>query len=173
MSLESIEIHDESSQTTAKILPGYGFNCYSLVCKSAGKPVELLWSAPAFTTGMTRPAGSGIPILFPFAGRIAGTSFQYEGKSYPLEVGDDLGNAIHGFVHRRPWRVVEKSDRFVCGEFQASIDDPTLLTRWPADFRINVDYTIHPKSLDALAMVENVDTRPLPFAPAMTVSEGL
>jgi aldose 1-epimerase len=163
MTLESIQLQDAEGRTTAKILPGFGFNCYSFQASPDGKPVELLWSAPTFTTGTARPAGSGIPIMFPFAGRIAGTSFVYEGKTYQLEVGDDLGNAIHGFVHRRPWRVIEQKRQSTSGEFQASIDDPSLLERWPADFRIRVDYRVELSKLLGLVKIENPDTRPLPF----------
>jgi len=163
MTLDSIHLQTPDGHTTAKILPRLGFNCYSFQASPDGKPVELLWSAPTFTTGTARPAGSGIPILFPFAGRIAGTSFEYEGTTYQLEVGDDLGNAIHGFVHRRPWRVIEHGPQYAVGQFQASIDDPSLRDRWPADFRITMRYELGPSRLTGTVLVENPDDRPLPF----------
>ena len=57
----------------------------------------MLWAAADFAAG-GRPSSSGIPLMFPFAGRIRGTSFHFDGKQYALEAGDGLGNAIHGFV---------------------------------------------------------------------------
>ena len=121
-----------------------------------------MWAAPDFTSGRERPSGSGIPILFPFPGRVRGTQLQWRGKRYSLREGDGLGNAIHGFVHERPWRVIEQSETRVEGQFQASKDDPSLLDRWPADFRITLVYELHGWTLRASILVENPDDQPLP-----------
>ena len=66
---------------------------------------------PGFEAGDKRPSSSGIPLLFPFPGRIGGATFQFEGRDYRLEPGDAFGNAIHGFVFDRPWRVIEHEER--------------------------------------------------------------
>ena len=163
MTLEIAEIEDAGTGSKARVLPGLGFNCYSFEASGGGPPVDVLWSAPRFTSGTERPTRSGIPILFPFAGRIRGTSFQYGGRSFPLEVGDDFGNAIHGFVLNRQWRVTTHERQRIVGEFQASLDDPTLLERWPADFLIRVTYEIGANRLRCTIRVENPDERPLPF----------
>ena len=76
------------------------------------------------------------PILFPFPGRISGTSFHFRGRDYPLQAGDGIGNAIHGFVLNRPWQVVEQSDHRVVGRFHAAKVDASLLEHWPADFEL-------------------------------------
>ena len=163
MTLEVVEIEDGATGSKARVLPGLGFNCYSFEAAGDGPPIEVLWSAPRFTSGTERPTRSGIPILFPFAGRVRGTSFEYGGQRYALEVGDDFGNAIHGFVLNRPWRVVAHDRQRVVGEFQASVDDRTLLERWPADFRIRVAYEIAANRLRCLIQIENPDRVPLPF----------
>jgi D-hexose-6-phosphate mutarotase len=134
MTLKPITIFDPRSGARAKILPAIGFNCYSFEVQAEYGPIEVLWSADDFLTGQGKPSHSGIPLLFPFGGRIP--SFRYEGKSYSLDAGDGQGNAIHGFVLTRPWRVTEHSDHRVGATFQASIDDQALLSLWPADFRI-------------------------------------
>ena len=161
--LETIAISDSRSGATAKVLPGVGFNCYSFVAAPAGQLIEMLWSAPEFASGGGRPNRSGIPILFPFAGRIRGTSFDYGGRSYALEVGDDFGNAIHGFVLSRPWRITDRGESHVRGEFQASIDEPRLLERWPADFRIAVTYRVASDELTCEVTVMAAGKQPLPF----------
>ena len=61
--------------------------------KHAGQYVDINWSAPGFAEGPQRPSGSGIPVLFPFPGRIQGTVFHWEGKDYSLPAGDGQGNA--------------------------------------------------------------------------------
>jgi aldose 1-epimerase len=162
MALEPLTISDPGG-ARAKILPGVGFNCYSFEVPASTRPIEVLWTAPDFLSGKGRPSGSGIPLLFPFAGRIRGTSFRFDGKTFALEAGDGKGNAIHGFVLNRPWRVTHQTSNRATGQFQASLDDAALLEHWPADFRITADYQLRGNSLVTGYMIENPDTRPLPF----------
>jgi aldose 1-epimerase len=161
--MQSIELIDQQAGTKARILAGYGFNCYSFQARHRGQPVEVLWSVPGFDSGQERPSRSGIPLLFPFPGRIAGAKFCFEGKQYELEAADGQGNAIHGFVLNRPWRVLEQSAQSVVGQFQASQDDAAILSRWPADFRITVRYELAGNRLRCEIEMQNPDTRPLPM----------
>jgi aldose 1-epimerase len=162
MPLTCVTLKDSSSPATATVAPGFGFNCFQFAVERNGKPVEILWSAPDFAAGTARPSGSGIPILFPFPGRIAGGVLKWAGGEYRIPAGDGRGNAIHGFVLNRPWRVVEQSDSRVVGEFQASRDDPSILEMWPSDFRIRAAYELHSATLSCRIEVHNPDTRPLP-----------
>jgi aldose 1-epimerase len=142
---------------------GFGFNCFQFTAVKDGRPVELLWAEPGFESGTKRASGSGIPIMFPFAGRIPGTIFRWENREYQLAEGDGIGNAIHGFVMTRPWRVAAQTEDSVTGQFQASVDDPSLLECWPADFRITCTYRIEGTTLDTHVLLENPDQRPLPY----------
>lgn len=162
MSLATVTLHDPSG-SRAEILVGFGFNCFRFTAMRAGQPWEVLWSHPEFASGTQRPSGSGIPILFPFPGRLRGTQFAWEGREFTLPEGDGRGNAIHGFVHRRPWRVVEQSDRRVVGEFHAEVDDPALLSQWPADFRVRCEYELRGNTLVGRFRIDNPGTTPLPF----------
>jgi aldose 1-epimerase len=123
---------------------------------------EMLWADADFDKGDKRPSGSGIPLLFPFPGRIRGTTFEFDGRNYELEPGDAFGNAIHGFVCTRPWRVIEQNEARIVGEFQASMDDSTILKRWPADFRIQVTYEVRGRELISNIRYENTGDGPLP-----------
>ena len=77
----TVELVDESTGTTAKILVGLGLNCYSFCPMIEDKPLEVLWSEPEFASGAKRPSGSGIPLMFPFPGRLRGKSLEYAGKT--------------------------------------------------------------------------------------------
>lgn len=161
--MHTVELHDAAAGTSARILAGFGFNCYSLQFLHNDANVEVLWSVPNFESGQERPSRSGIPILFPFPGRIHGTTFRFQGHDYPLEAADGQGNAIHGFVLNRPWRVIDQGPQHVVGQFRASQDDPSLLARWPADFRITVRYELTGNRLLCQLEMHNPDTKPLPM----------
>lgn len=155
-------IRDATTGSSAQILVSQGFNCFRFTAMKAGQPIEVLYAPADFASGQSRPSRGGIPLMFPFPGRIPGTTFTWEGKSYTLEPGDAFGNAIHGFVMWRPWRIVEQSDSKVVGQFHAWKDDPTLKDRWPADFRLTATYEMAGNTLRSEYKIENPGNVPLP-----------
>ncbi len=161
----TVTLRDEQTGSTASILSSLGFNCFSFRPVVDGEPVEVLWATDDFGSPGTRPTRSGIPILFPFAGRLRGQEFSFDGRPYRVAGAQrNNGNAIHGFVVNRPWRVVEQTSARTVGEFQASIDEPTLLDQWPADFSLSVSYEVAGPTLRTGLRVVNPADRPLPFA---------
>lgn len=161
--MAAITIRDAESGAAAQVLPEYGCNCCSFRPVVDGQEIETLWAEPGFAPGH-RPSRSGIPILFPFAGRLRGRSFRYAGRDYALrDVQFNGENAIHGFVLGRPWRVVEQARDRLAATFQLSVDAPALAPQWPADFRITAAYRVFGATLRAAYTVENPDERPLPF----------
>lgn len=158
-----INLTDPTTGATARVMAAVGFNCFSYQPVLDGKPVELLWSEPEFATGQGRPTRSGIPILFPFPGRLSGAKLRFGDREVPLVIDPKQGCAIHGFVHSRPWRVLESSPASITGEFHAAIDDERLLDLWPADFRIRVCYELRGGTLESMLTVDNPGDRPLPF----------
>ena len=96
MSVPSVTLIDSTTQSRADILVGFGFNCYRFTTHLDGQEVDVLWAADGFADGTHRASGSGIPLLFPFPGRIQGRSLTWQGKTFALEEGDGRGNAIHG-----------------------------------------------------------------------------
>lgn len=163
MPIEVITISDSGTGSSAAVAPALGFNCFSFAPVVGETPVEVLWHDPNFREGNTRPSRSGIPILFPFAGRIRGGQYRYRGRDYQLETNDNQGNAIHGFAYTRPWRVIENAPSSVTGEFQASIDDPAILKLWPADFRIRATYEVRGTQLLSRYEFANTGDGPLPW----------
>ncbi len=162
MTADIITLRDEDSGAMAKIMASQGFNCFSFVVPVGGAEVETIWAEPGYEAGDRRASGSGTPVLFPFPGRIAGTSMHWDGKDWPLEAGDGRGNAIHGFVHTRPWRVVERNTSSVAAEFQASVDDAEILKHWPADFRLRAAATVTGNSFLLTIVADNPGDKPLP-----------
>src|SRR4051812_8988763 len=162
MTSETVSLRDSAGGASADILVSQGFNCFRFTAMHVGRPVEVLYAPPDFATGQGRPSRGGIPLLFPFPGRIPGTIFHWEGKQYALQPGDALGNAIHGFALSRPWRVIEQAKNRVVGQFHAWRDDPSLKTCWPADFRLTATYELFGNALLASYLIENPCDAPLP-----------
>jgi len=157
-----ITLNDASGRSTAQIHAARGFNCFQFEVKHQQNVIPLLWAVDDFAEGGGRPSGSGIPLLFPFPGRLPGTTLQWDGREYPLPQGDGMGNAIHGFVIDRPWRILDQQPDTATGEFQASVDAPELLEQWPADFRIQATYRLSADALQVDFLMENPGSTPLP-----------
>jgi aldose 1-epimerase len=160
--MQSIEIVDRQSGSRARVLVSLGFNCFSWKPVLDDGPREMIWAEAGFETGDKRPSGGGIPLLFPFPGRIGGAEYRFLGREYRLEPGDAFGNAIHGFVFHQPWRVIEQTDVRVVGEFHATVDDASILERWPSDFRIRVSYEVRGRELVSHIEYQNLGQNPLP-----------
>lgn len=162
MSAQIATITCPSTGDQARVLVSQGFNCFAYRANVRGDAVDVLWSSPNFASGQERASSSGIPLLFPFPGRMPGTSLAWEGQTYELEAGDALGNAIHGFCHTRPWTVIQQQDASVTAEFYASRVDASLRRRWPSDFRATATYGIGGGVLTGTYTFENVGDQSLP-----------
>jgi aldose 1-epimerase len=97
-SLQSVEI--SSAQLTAKFVPGAGMLCSSLRHEGA----ELLAQRGGVDAYAERGATMGIPLLYPWANRLAGDSYPVDGgtvelpQSTPPLKFDANGLPIHGVL---------------------------------------------------------------------------
>src|SRR5690606_36359406 len=89
--------------------------------------------------------------------------YTFQGQEYSLPLADGHPNALHGFVHTRPWRVEQVEPRSVSAVFQASADDPQILDWWPSDFTIWATYELRGKSLICDLRWQNTGASPLPY----------
>lgn len=163
--MNPLTLTNTRSGATARILPEAGFTCFSLRIPVGNGIVDVLDSEPDFGSTGIKPTRNGIPLLFPFPNRIRGRRFIWEGKEYDLSAThhDGKGNAIHGLVVDRPWRVVEQDVHLAVGRFRLSVDAPDRRSAWPADFQIDVQYTLHDQGLRCDVRISNLDTVPLPW----------
>ncbi|MCO6047947.1 aldose 1-epimerase [Aeoliella sp. ICT_H6.2] len=161
--MQTIEIRDAQSGNSAKVLLGLGFNCYEWNVQFDDGTRDLLWAEEGFSTGEKRPSGSGIPLLFPFPGRIGHAQFKYDGRTYIIPHDPSRPHALHGFIFDRPWRLVEESDAKVTAAFQASVDDPSILNCWPSDFAVEATYEVVGPELRFSITFRNTGYDPLPW----------
>lgn len=165
MSAETVNLKDAATGATAAIAVGLGFNCFSWSAPFAtgDEPREMLWAEPSFESGDCRPSSSGIPLMFPFPGRISNKKFDFGDASYQLDSDDRFGNAIHGFAMRHAWRVIERSDDRVAAEFRPEIDAPDALRQWPSEYTFAASYRVVGSRLEFDALATNTGDAPMPF----------
>lgn len=154
----------DNTGAQARIHSDLAFNCFDYTVPVAGKTVAVFDYDAGFPTGEAKPRHGGIPLLFPFVNRIKSGVYEWAGKKYELPRADQFGNAIHGLVSDRPWRIVAQSPDSVTGEFQLSVDGADLRHLWPADFRLRVSYHLDEGVLKSQIVVVNPDQVPLPWS---------
>jgi aldose 1-epimerase len=161
--LEQYQLIDSSSGHRAIVIPELGFNCCSWQIDWGQGLEEVLWTEQGFEQGEKRPSGSGIPLLFPHPGRIAGGRYVFDGTEYSLPLTDGHPNSLHGFVLNRPWHVVDATQQSIRGEFHASQVDARILDWWPSDFVVQVEYTLAGNQLTCDIEWTNAGEGPLPY----------
>ena len=163
--MKLLKLNNSRTGATGQISPQAGFNLFQLRLPVGEQLVDVLDAAPDFRETGIHPGRSGIPLLFPFPNRIRGGRFTWNKVDYTLDGihQDGKGNAIHGLVMDRPWRVIQVHENAAVGQFQLSIDAPDRRSLWPADFLIEVRYELRDEGLHADVRVFNPDSNPLPF----------
>lgn len=69
------------------------------------------------------------------------------GRRYRVPIPDGYTLPIHGLVHDRPWRVIDRAADRVGLEFRLSQDAADRLAAWPADFRLTATWSLEPHAL--------------------------
>ena len=158
---------DEDSGASASITPSYGFNLFDLRLPAKGEVRRVIVATDDFAANPQKPARNGIPILFPFPGRVRDGRYSFEGKDYKLFIEPDKVHAIHGFAHNVAWDVVDSGatdqGAFLLGRFQISRNAPNRLDSWPTDAVLTVRYALAGRRLDMTVTVNNPTERDLPF----------
>jgi len=165
------------SDARATIVVGRGAACGPAWLEGGAGPRQVVWVPDGYLESGARPTSGGIPILCPYPGRLATTTMVFEGRSVGLEGKDTLGRPIHGLVHERPWRVLERGVGTLTAEYRLSRDAPDLLTRWPADFILRVTWSLSAATLDCRLDLEALGRMPAalglhPYFPLPLVPAG-
>jgi aldose 1-epimerase len=112
----------------------------------------------------------GVPVLFPFPGRVRNARYSYEGSEFQLPRNDRSGiHHIHGLVLNQPWKVVDTPQSGEDGAHLTlqitSTDLPeTARQGYPFEFALTLRYTLRGSSLSYNISVENRETSlALPF----------
>jgi aldose 1-epimerase len=148
----------EAQSERAVIVPGAGCQCLSY---RAGA-LEVIAGPANPDSWREHPHRGGVPILFPWPGRVAGARFTFKGREYRVPVNEPArGNSIHGFASERVFRVTRRGPYFVTSILDSS-DYSDLSSIWPWPFTLEIDYEVG-NGLRLKARVTNTGDSVMPF----------
>ncbi|MBN9392258.1 MAG: aldose 1-epimerase [Chloroflexi bacterium] len=155
-----IILRDTAGGAEAHITPGIGANCIGWSVTKNGQSYEVIehpQNPPDLKSGKFK---AGVPILWPFPGRVRNARYNFEGKEYHLPVTDKGGvHHIHGVVINAAWRVKDKGVSEE-GAFVELVIEPGDLSEdrrsgYPFDFGLTLRQTLAGASLIYDLQVDN------------------
>ena len=162
-----VVLREPSSGSTVNILPAIGSNVCRFQTEVACCPVEVLASPPDMAALRELPTRWGAGVLFPYPGRVSGDSFTFNGETIRLLPDPATGNAMHGVVRRREWRVVEMGASPSRGAWAktalSSLRDDIGTDEWPYAFSIAVTVQLLNGRLRSDINVRNESEKAMPF----------
>jgi aldose 1-epimerase len=160
-------LRDQETGAHAAVWPAFGSNCVQASLPGPdGRLVDVLLGPERPEQLREQPAWWGIPLLFPWPGRIPDGAFSFEGRPYRWPVLDAQGNAIHGFVKDRAWRVEGTTSGDEGASISCNISSeqyPEILQGFPFPFQVAATYQLGEDGLTLRCRVENVGKGALPF----------
>jgi len=162
-------LRDHQAGSTALIAPGCGANCVSFTITHAGRSYAVLETPPTPDDLKTRRFRGGIPVLWPFPGRLRDASYSFEGQRYQLPRTDRGGvHHIHGVLNGSVWRVIGHDSSAAGASATCAIGSADLpadmLAGYPFPFEARLTFTLSGAQLTLAFELENQGNGPLPFA---------
>ena len=161
------DVHDEvkvaSGELEATFLPGQGMLGRSLRHLPSGD--ELL--APARAPGREVDEMRGLPLLAPWANRLAGRRYSVDGVVVDLEgldlTTDPNGLPIHGTIVDRPgWEVEAAGQAALRATF--AYDAPDLLAAFPFPHTLTLDVAVEGTALTVATTLRATGDRAVPVS---------
>lgn len=163
--LESCVVMDPSSSLTATFVPGAGMIGTSL-CDDG---VELLGRRRGVAAYVAEHKTMGLPLLYPWANRLSGNSYQVGATEVALTPGvggvhaDEYGAPIHGTLAGDPgWRVSARSASALTAELDFGAR-PDLLATFPFPHLLELAITLADRTLTVRTTVTATSETAVPL----------
>jgi len=154
----------------ATFAPGAGMVC----CGLRHEGDELLGQRGGLAMYMAQGSTFGIPLLFPWANRIAGLRYRVAGREVVLDPDaspvrvDPAGLPIHGLLAACPdWQVTDATGHGDAAVLRASLDfaaQPALMAAFPFAHVITMDVRLDDTALTITTTVTPAGDTPVPIA---------
>jgi aldose 1-epimerase len=141
------------------VVSAFGASLRRFWRESSGEITPILWG---YSHRDEKKGGQG-DVLMPFAGRIPGGTYSFEGNSYTLERNDKEGpNAIHGFVRTRSWSSRSSN---AAASFRLRLAEAEMAARgYPFSLDLGVSYELSSQGLSCRFSIQNIGARPAPVS---------
>jgi galactose mutarotase-like enzyme len=160
-----VTLRDPSAPVVAQFVPGAGMIGISLT----DSDVQLLGQRRGLDAYLKAGKTMGIPILYPWANRLAGRSYTVDGIEVTLAPDgygvktDPNGLPMHGLLGGYPgWQVMTES----ANELTAELDfgaDPALLASFPFPHLLVVRVTLADRALTVRTTVSAIGDKAVPL----------
>jgi aldose 1-epimerase len=164
-----IVLRDKESEAEAHIVPGIGANCVGWSVTKNGQSYEVIEHPRTPPELKSNKFKAGIPVLWPFPGRVRNARYNFEDQEYHLPITDKGGiHHIHGIVINAAWRVKDRgaSDEGAFVELVIEPDDlaEDMRSGYPFDFLLTLRQTLSGSTLIYDLQVDNRSAdKALPF----------
>jgi len=142
------EITIRHGDVVAQIVPHRG----AIVTSLAVGPRQILYLDRETFKDPAKNVRGGIPVLFPFAGKLNDGRFQPAGTTMNQ----------HGFGRNLPWRLVEQLPELVR---VALLSGNETRSQYPYKFVAEQSLMVLPHGLQLELLICNMDTQPMPVSP--------
>lgn len=163
----AVLLRDAEAGSEALVAPGCGANCVSFSVRHGGQSLAVLETPPTPDDLKTRRFRGGIPVLFPFPGRVRDAAYRFAGERHQLPRTDRGGvHHIHGVVVAAPWRVVANDTADAAATTLAVGPDdldPAMREGYPFAFAATMRFSLSGRALTIRFALENWGDGPLPF----------
>ncbi|MEW5847299.1 MAG: hypothetical protein AB2A00_00745 [Myxococcota bacterium] len=146
MAVESITLRH--GDVVAEVVPARG----ALVSRLQVGPTDVLFMDRTTLEDPSKSVRGGIPILFPFAGRLVQDTLVHAGSVMKQ----------HGFGRNRAWAVGERLDHKVTLILQPDVETRAV---YPHEFTVEQTVMLLPRGLNVEMLVTNRGSRVMPVSP--------
>ncbi|GAB3950467.1 aldose 1-epimerase [Spirosoma harenae] len=125
-----------------RVIPEFGGILHKLVLRKGDQLVSLL-KTPGSTQALQQDNTYASAFQFPFASRIPGGLYTFDGQQYALlinEIGHN--NAIHGLVHKKLFTVADQTAIDAHASITLQYEYLGDVAGYPFPFRFQVTYTL-------------------------------
>jgi aldose 1-epimerase len=148
----------EAQAERAVLVPEAGCQCMSYTVGA----LDVIAGPSSANQWQAHPFRSGIPILFPWPGRIRDGRFNHGGVEISLPLNEPARrNAIHGLVWNCPFRIARRGPYHLTAILD-SADNAELTRLWPFPFVLEIEYEVG-GGLRIRARVHNTGKFAMPF----------
>lgn len=153
----------KNDRLEARLAPACGSNVYSLIDGLTG--YAILGEPSTISAMKERPFSYGIPVLFP-PNRIEGGSFEWNGKTYALDMTfPHMNQHIHGIVGREAWELVLVEDEDIPRAVTRlrSWEHPNVFRQWQHNFELRMTVELDGTVLRQRVEIDNMGEDAMPW----------